>query len=622
MNLLELSLINHTQQNWKRRSSHNIDESLDNKVKKPRPTNQDDIQKTDLNGNELPDVLTFFDLERYDIFPEIFKHLELRDFLNFSLVSQSINAIVSPEIVKRSKINFPSTPISEQKQLVIKSFHRGYDEIHFGIATNLEIIRMLKHIQNLGVKKIKNFTLGISECHDFHFLNSLKDLGGFEKLSLDYSHNKFTESVSSRISEKFFEEITKAKSSLRVFQDIPERECNIREMEVSVGSYQPQEFRSGLPKLEILRLPYDSKFRRDFLSNAKIITRSILAKCSNHLTTLDLSNFYSDATRDVVKEILVANARTLKTIELTYDGGKIFDILPAQPKRLNIIDHRFFRTIREESMFKLNELIRGQLHLEMISVTNVEINQELLDILACNKNLWSLEISNCTFKAIEKMTHLDEVFSRLRHFSYNGQSKFFDFVAAYLNNVASLSVNCARRARRLIDPVALMNLNNLTIVSRGFGMLKLFEERVDLPALKFLDIYCSQKDVNIRLLLKYKQELKSLKMRKCLTLYEIIQVLEFPELESLAFKGKFQHFSEGSSVTVLKKIIECKHNTKLKYVNVLLIDTCLKPLVEMLSVLSDEYRVQGKITRRKTSVCLEIFLDDPISIVISNNFDI
>lgn len=587
-------------------------------AKKPRKSRSDKDAVPVPSANDC-DGVSFFDLERFDVYPEIFKHLELRDFLNFSLVSKGTNAIVTPEIICRSKIIIQKKTISEEKQLVLANFQRSYDEVQLERDTNYKTIKMLRYILSLGVFKNFNLQLEIDYFHQNLILLRRLNKIGFEQFSFNYCGGMNGNSLARLQLKPYSEKITKFESpDLTILQTVPDSkiESNIREIKVFITYPKNVDFDQliELPKLKVLKLPYYYYLSPEYIEPATRMIRSILKKSSNQIERLDLSNFCSIVTIGVVKQILVGNARTLETIELHYDGRKIFNLLPAQPKRLTVTKGRF-----ESSDITLpNEFLRGQLHLEVVSIYSIALNQELLDILVCNRNLWSLEINGCILGSPKNYKHVGEIFSRLRSLSYKGNLPFLKLVAKHLTNLDTLSLDCAFPTGKLgQQPVEIPRLKVLTLKSRGQGTISLFEKGIELPSLECIDITSSSKEpFNINILIKYKHLLKSMKIRSWLNLSQITQLLEFPVLERFVFKCKYQCLSEECAVSALKKLIEFRH--KLIYANIFICDWNLRSLGKMLSELSDGFQVVGVI-KNKCTVGLEIIFGDPILIYIKSH---
>lgn len=132
--------------------------------------------------------LHILDLAPYDIFPEIFIHLELKDLLNCSLVSTKFHVLVSPQIVRCAKVVFKAKPMSVQEELEIKSFRRLYTVIEFKPAQeNLIIANYLQLVKLNAFPKLKAIVLTVSDIkRELKFLEILQKIGGFETFFFNF----------------------------------------------------------------------------------------------------------------------------------------------------------------------------------------------------------------------------------------------------------------------------------------------------------------------------------------------------------------------------------------------------------------------------------------------------
>ncbi|KAL5291331.1 hypothetical protein ACFFRR_010623 [Megaselia abdita] len=549
------------------------------------------------------ETINFWDLESYDVLPDIWRHLKLSDLLNLSLVSKTMNDLVSPEIIRCSKIVFKARGLSRRETLEIKSFTRLYNEIELESSSKKHAIDLIKDLMEFNMFKLQTVGITIDNfLHEKTFLKKLKKIGGFDKFAFTYGNTS-----KEKEPEEFHEYInqittfdTRHVEKLNEFSKIS-KNLNIRELLL--------QYNYGSGELDIISLPKLRTLRIVSSSNVTPYIRSILAGGANQLTTLTL-NDYSNG--PVIQEILEANCGTLKTIEIRVSPFLDFNILPAQPKVLRVTI-----SSSNQAAIIMSRLLKGQTNLEELYVQFPRIDGSFLDILLVNPRLTNLTINRCDVYERNLSPQHIPIFTRLRNFTYKGNAGFFDMFVKHLVNVSTFSVESYKKSEnpKYNKNVELPNLKYLILKGPGRGLLPLFKNSIALPLLKELDIQYSKKVfIDVHTLGAFKSDVKVLKIRNWLYSYQVDKVLkDFRDLESLTLKTT----DVNGILPIMENIF--KMERKIPYINVTVYDWNRQflSLKQAFVQICPDVTVTGDI--RGTCISLEIFFEDPVVIHIEKS---
>lgn len=551
------------------------------------PTNMKrEISEVD---NAKPNI-NFFDLER--VYPKIFQHFELADYLNISLVCKRINGIVSPEIVGRSKLMVKELSRFPQRLLKIKEFQRPYNAIDLGRISD-KTLQILKDISFKDQFKIRNVFVKTSDLTTFwDCLKKLKEVGGFVEFYIHFELG-FENEVQNNLPPK-------AELSEMV------KQVKITELSISLTGLQnfdPYYF----PDLRVLRM----------LSYSSETIRSLLASIKHMLTGLHIScNFTEQNAQEMnrlLKEMLEKNAKTLRTVVITYTRFcTVPKILPVSPKIIGI--HNL-----DTSFGNINNALKGQQNLEKLSLEGVKIDDDLLTTLLANENLWDLTIDDCEVVATKLNPKYGMIFLRLRKFTYKVQTRssspnLFDLIGEYLINVSILLIESKKSQFNLLtsykNKPRMPNLQRLTIKEPYLDYLPLFSS-LNCPSLKSLYLVYFNK-VHFNLILEeMNKSLRSLIFWYCLDSNQAAQISHrFANLDTLTFKTT----DKEASLSIIKVM---KREINIKNIKMILLDTSgYLALNETLQKI--DAQVNGIIQEKCIGV--SVFSGNPVSINIENYY--
>lgn len=560
-----------------------------------------------LLSNESDSCVHFFDLESHDIFPNIFRHFRLSDFLNFSLVSKKCFEIVAPEIERRSKITFKSRGFFRKEELEIQQFQRNYNEIELENDNKKQLLLKMEAINNFKIFNLKRLSLNIDSFENkWSFFKKLKETGKFESFSFTFRDSFSLQNYETCV--PYISQITKF--HCKNFNNLYEmyklcNHLNIRELVLECSFREPKDVTVPLPHLRILRISTS-----DY--SIKII-RAILKGSPNLLTKLVL-RYFADET--AIKEILELNANTLENIEICYVRTSFMNLLPAQPKVLKFCSDSS-ASLRCSTNF--NCLLDGQRNLESLTLEFINLDGKVLDEIIKNNGLLELTLIHCDFDFKALQTKYIPIFSRLKKLVFQGSFAVFEMFAKYLKNVTTLLIDSVKKGKtaKFKSNIEFPKLEKVMFRGSGRGVLPVFRNSVSASNIKFIDIQYSNKlFIDLNSLGEFNNSVRILKVRNWLSVPEVTYILKnYVDLEELYFRTTDFHGSKGS----IQKLYDLRKE-KLKYVNITIYDwnRAFNEFKEALSTTCSGATVKGSC--KGTCVVVEIFFDNPVIINIEKSF--